>query len=261
MRALPRAPAAPLWRALRALRSADRLAGRTLPGMRRAPNLLFQRALGASLHRRRAASDRGLEGTRIAPPGRGAGRTGRGGRSAAAGKRAHLGAGAARTGAQSRLPSGPVAGARAGADLGVAFRAATSARRTCQAPARSGSERTQPECGRCLYVSARRQPARQRLPDRRRLHQRSHLLGLRRRSAPGWLPPGRGSSPCEGCSRMLEGGRVRANERPSGQAASASNEDQIHIPDANRRHRLQPSVVAHGSDGCKPATSRRLRSA
>lgn len=261
MRTLPRAPAAPLWRALRTLRSADRLAGRTLPGMRRAPNILFQRALGASLQRRRAAGDRSLEGARITPPGRAAGRTGRGGRSAAAGKRAHLGAGAARAGTQSRLPSGPVAGARAGADLGTAVRAATFAGRACQAPARSGPERAPPECGGCIYLSARRQAARQRLPDRRRVHQWSHLLGLRRRSAPGRLPPGRGSSPCEGCSRMLEGGRVRTNERPSGQAASASSEDQIHIPDANRRHGLQPSLVAHGSDGCKPATSRRLRSA
>ena len=210
LRALPRAPAASVRPALRALRSAYGLAGGSLSGMRRPPDRLRQRALGTSLLGRRSKGGRGLERARPAPPGRRSGRDCRRGCPASAGGRAHLRAGAARAGALSRLSPGPVTGSRVGAYLGAAVRSAARACGLAAAPARSGSQRAQPECRRRLCASARCQPARSRLPDRRCLHQRRHHLGLCQRSAPSRMPPGRGSCPCQGCSRMLERGRVRA---------------------------------------------------
>ena len=261
LRALPRAPAASVRPALRALRSAYGLAGGSLSGMRRPPNRLRQRALGTSLLGRRSKGGRGLEGARPATSGRRSGRDCRRGCPASAGDRAHLRAGAARAGALSRLSPGPVAGSRAGAYLGAAVRSAARACGLAAAPARSGSQRAQPECRRCLCASARCQPARSRLPDRRCLHQRRHVYGLRKRPAPGRLPSRRGGSPCEGCSRTLEGGRVVARRATVRLTASASSQDRY----ISRTHAggVSPSRRLSLMDrtGRKPATSRKLRSA
>ena len=135
LRALPRTPTASVRSALRALRGTDRLAGCSLPGMRRPPNRLRQRPLGTSLRRRCPEAGGGLEGARSAPSGPSAGRTGRRDGRAAAGKRAHLRAGAARTGALPRLSPCPIAGARVGAYLGVAIRSSTRACGLAAAPA------------------------------------------------------------------------------------------------------------------------------
>ena len=48
-----------------------------------------------------------------------------------------------------------------------------------------------------------------RLFDRRCIHERCHLVGLRERSSQGRLPSRRGDRPGKGCSRTLERGRVR----------------------------------------------------
>ena len=261
LRTLSRASAASVRPALRALRSADRLAGGSLPGMRRSPNRLRQRTLGASLRGRRPEGGGGLEGTWPTTPGSRAGGDRRRGRSAAAGDGAHLRAGAARAGALTRLSPGPLAGARAGAHLGAAVCSAARARRLAEAPARSGSQRAQPKCRLCLRASGRRQCAHSRLPDRRCLHQRRHVYGLRKRPAPGRLPSRRGGSPCEGCSRTLEGGRVVARRATVRLTASASSQDRY----ISRTHAggVSPSRRLSLMDrtGRKPATSRKLRSA
>jgi hypothetical protein len=202
--------------ALRALWSADRLACGPLSGMRRSPNRLQQRAFGTSLFGRRPESGGGLERAWSQAPGHRTGRNRCRGRPTAAGKGAYLCTGTARTGALSRLPSGPLAGARAGANLGAAVRSTARAGRLAEAPARPCAKRAQSKCRRGFRASARCQPTYTRLSDRRCLHQRRYLLGLRKCSAPGRLPPGRGSCTCEGCSRTLEGGRVgvRTSDRP-----------------------------------------------